>query len=125
MATANKTSKPARTAAAAAPKAAARAEVKTKAAPAKPAKSSIKKSAGLKKEAALTKAAAAPRKQPAKKAAGPAKPPISTEQRRHYIEVAAYFIAERTGFSASSALDHWTQAEAEIDRLLSEGKLNT
>ena len=124
MANVNKTSKPAKTATATATKAAARVEVKAKAAPAQPAKSSVKKSA-TPKQAALTKAAAPPRKQPAKKAAGPAKPPISADQRRHYIEVAAYFIAERTGFSASSALDHWTQAEAEIDRLLSEGKLNT
>ncbi|MCX7172266.1 MAG: DUF2934 domain-containing protein, partial [Proteobacteria bacterium] len=52
------------------------------------------------------------------------KPKISAEQRRHYVEVAAYFIAERNGFSASSVLDHWVQAEAEIERLLKEGKIN-
>ncbi|MBI5922483.1 MAG: DUF2934 domain-containing protein [Betaproteobacteria bacterium] len=57
--------------------------------------------------------------------AKPATPKVSSEQRRHYIEVAAYFIAERNGFAPDSVLDHWVQAEAEIDRLLREGKLNT
>ena len=53
-----------------------------------------------------------------------AKPPISGKQRLHYIEVAAYFIAERRGFAGASPHEDWAQAEREIDRLLSEGKLN-
>lgn len=50
-------------------------------------------------------------------------PEISPEQRRHYVEVAAYFIAERRGFLGGSEMEDWVQAEAEIDRLLREGIL--
>lgn len=46
------------------------------------------------------------------------------EQRRNYIEVAAYFIAERHGFTPGRELADWASAEAEIDRLLAEGLLN-
>lgn len=78
----------------------------------------------------------------AKKAASPAKPaaakkgngakPVATkrrkdiplEQKQHYIEVAAYFMAERRGFNGGSELEDWIAAEAEIDRLLAEGLLN-
>lgn len=44
-------------------------------------------------------------------------------RRGHYIEVAAYFIAERHGFMAGRELDHWAEAEAEIDRLMKEEPL--
>ncbi len=37
--------------------------------------------------------------------------------------MAAYHIAERRGFAPGDPLDDWTQAEAEIDRLLAEGLL--
>lgn len=63
----------------------------------------------------------APRK-PAKKAGGEGVRILSDEQRRYYVEVAAYYIAERRGFCGSQ-LEDWVQAEAEIDRLLSEGIL--
>jgi hypothetical protein len=49
---------------------------------------------------------------------------VGAEQRRNYIEVAAYYIAERRGFIGGNEMDDWAAAEAEIDRLLSEGKLN-
>lgn len=49
---------------------------------------------------------------------------IDPEQRRNYIEVAAYYIAERRGFTHGNARDDWAAAEMEIDRLLAEGKLN-
>ncbi len=49
---------------------------------------------------------------------------VSEDQRRHYIEVAAYYIAERRGFVGGSPEEDWQAAEAEIDRLLAEGKLN-
>jgi phage repressor protein C with HTH and peptisase S24 domain len=49
---------------------------------------------------------------------------VDTEQRRNYIEVAAYYIAERRGFIGGNEADDWAAAEIEIDRLLSEGKLN-
>lgn len=48
---------------------------------------------------------------------------IPLEQRRHYVEVAAYHIAERRGFTVGNPLEDWMQAEAEIDRLLAEGRL--
>lgn len=50
--------------------------------------------------------------------------PVTSEQRHHYIEVAAYYIAERRGFDAGGHDEDWAQAELEIDRLLAEGKLN-
>ena len=53
-----------------------------------------------------------------------AKAAIPTEQRRHYIEVAAYYIAERRGFASGDPMADWSAAEAEIDRLLAEGLLN-
>ncbi len=49
---------------------------------------------------------------------------VESEQRRNYIEVAAYYIAERRGFIGGNEADDWAAAEIEIDRLLSEGKLN-
>lgn len=48
---------------------------------------------------------------------------IPTEQRTHYVEMAAYYIAERRGFAPGNPLEDWVQAEAEIDRLLAEGRL--
>lgn len=50
--------------------------------------------------------------------------PVTSEQRHHYIEVAAYYIAERRGFDAGCHDEDWVQAGLEIDRLLAEGKLN-
>jgi hypothetical protein len=91
-------------------------------------KAPVKKSAAPKPKAVVANIVAkpaAPPKKPLKAATKPGAPKVSAEQRRHYVEVAAYFIAERNGFAADSVLDHWVQAEAEIDRLLKEGKLNT
>jgi hypothetical protein len=76
---------------------------------------------------AVPKVAAKPAAKPA--AAKPQKPGskkpanISLEKRKHYIEMAAYYIAERRGFAPGNLLDDWVQAEAEIDRLLAEGRL--
>jgi hypothetical protein len=47
---------------------------------------------------------------------------LSDEQRRNCIEIAAYYIAENRGFSGCD-LENWQVAEAKIDRLLVEGKL--
>lgn len=47
---------------------------------------------------------------------------LSEEQRRQYVEVAAYYIAERDGFNGGCDLENWLAAEAEIDRLLAEDK---
>jgi len=84
-----------------------------------------KKAAVAKKAAAPAKPAAAP--QAAAKAAkvvSRARAEVPAEQRRNYVEVAAYYIAERHGFTPGRELDDWASAEAEIDRLLREGLLN-
>lgn len=95
-----------------------------------PAKTASAKAAPVK--AAPAKAAAA-KVLPAAAAAGTKggksapvrrKHATNPEQRRNYIEVAAYFIAERHGFMPGRELADWAAAEAEIDRLLGEGKLN-
>lgn len=49
---------------------------------------------------------------------------VDAERRRHYVEVAAYFIAERQGFPGGCDAEHWRAAEAEIDRLIADGKLS-
>lgn len=68
---------------------------------------------------------AAPKAGAAKPVAARAKKPrtVPPEQRRNYIEMAAYYIAERRGFVPGNPLEDWVQAEAEIDRLLAEGLL--
>lgn len=98
--------------------------VKAEAAPKVPA---AKKPAAAK--APAKKPAAAKKAVPAKKAAAvvaeqPNVVPVLThDQRRYYVEVAAYYIAERRGFHGGSQMDDWVQAEEEIDRLVREGVL--
>jgi hypothetical protein len=48
---------------------------------------------------------------------------VDPERRRNYVEIAAYYIAERRGFIGGNEIDDWAAAEAEIDRLLVDGKL--
>jgi len=48
---------------------------------------------------------------------------LSDDQRQHYIEVAAYHMAESGGFNSGSDIENWLAAEVEIDQLLAEGKL--
>jgi len=43
---------------------------------------------------------------------------VTPEERQRYVSEAAFFIAERRGFSGGSELDDWLQAEAQIDQLL-------
>ena len=75
-----------------------------------PAKKAVPKAGAAKTVAARTKK--------------PNKPnTVPPEQRRNYIEMAAYYIAERRGFAPGNPLEDWVQAEAEIDRLLAEGLL--
>jgi hypothetical protein len=83
--------------------------------------------------AAATKMPAAKRVTAAKKAspaepkesATPAtKPALSAEQRNHYVEVAAFYIAERRGFAPGNATDDWRAAEAEVDRLIASGRFS-
>jgi hypothetical protein len=83
------------------------------------------------------KAAVAPTKPPAGKTSAAkmaavetpaAKPPaksavsgtrVTAEQRRGMICEAAYYQAERRGFSGGDPLQDWIAAEAEVDRMLS------
>lgn len=93
-----------------------------------PAKTAAK-SAVAKKPVKAAPVKAAAKAAPAKAAAGKGAPArrrsaTNPEQRRNYIEVAAYFIAERHGFMPGRELADWAAAEAEIDRLLAAGKLN-
>jgi hypothetical protein len=63
---------------------------------------------------------------PTRKPSAPTKvklPRVSNEQRSAFVEVAAYYIAERHGFTGGREAEDWLAAEAEIDRLLKEGKL--
>ncbi len=46
----------------------------------------------------------------------------SEDQRQQYIEVAAYYIAERSEADRCCDLDNWLAAEAEIDQLLAANK---
>lgn len=73
----------------------------------------------------VKEAPAAKKTVPKKTAANPANqvPQLGAEQRRYYVEIAAYYIAERRGFSGGSEFEDWVQAETEIDRLLREGIL--
>jgi hypothetical protein len=110
---------------------------KTAATPAKAVKAAAPKIATTKPAPAKT---AAPKTTAAKPAAKPAavKPKMDTktskavtvrsavtpDQRNFYIEVAAYYIAERRGFHGGCELSDWTQAEKEIDELLASGRIN-
>jgi hypothetical protein len=49
---------------------------------------------------------------------------LPADQRHYYVEVAAYYIAERRGFHGGSELEDWAAAAEEVDRLLREGVLN-
>lgn len=77
----------------------------------------------------VAKAKAAPKAAPKAAAVKPVPPlakmpaGVSPEQRRNYVEVAAYHIAERRRFAPGNPLQDWVQAEAEIDRLIAAGLL--
>jgi hypothetical protein len=49
----------------------------------------------------------------------PGKPATNPQIRHEMIECAAYYRAEKRGFSGGSELEDWLEAEAEIDRTLS------
>ena len=55
------------------------------------------------------------------KASTAPKPVLSTEQRNHYVSVAAFYIAERRGFTLGNPAVDWMEAEAEVDRLIASG----
>jgi hypothetical protein len=49
---------------------------------------------------------------------------VAPEQRRRYIEVAAYYLAERRGFRHGDETADWLTAEAEVDHLLADSAFN-
>lgn len=74
-------------------------------------------------------AKAAVKKSPAKKVA-PAKAKaapvaarraVTIEQRQHYIQVAAFYVAQRRGFAPGNPMDDWATAEVEVDELILSG----
>ena len=96
------------------PKAKARAPAKkVVAAPAAAAKTPVKKSAAKKSS-------------PAKTSATPmvTRPAVTPEQRHHYIEVAAFYVAQRRGFAPGNPADDWAMAEREVDGLIASGHFN-
>lgn len=52
-------------------------------------------------------------------------PLLSSEQRSHYVSVAAFYIAERRGFTLGDPTEDWLAAEAEVDRLIASGHFPT
>jgi hypothetical protein len=71
------------------------------------------------KAAAKLKAPAKPKAAPAAKAVA-----LSLEQRNHYVQVAAFYIAERRGFAAGDPAADWAAAEEEVSRLIASGHFN-
>ena len=45
-------------------------------------------------------------------------PAVSPDDRDRWVEVAAYYIAQRRGFAEGSPLEDWLAAEREFERLL-------
>ena len=80
--------------------------------------SAAKPATATRAKTGATKATAPTKPATAKKPAA-----VAPEQRRNYVEVAAYYIAARRGFAPGDPLQDWIQAEAEVDRLLGEGLL--
>lgn len=62
--------------------------------------------------------------QPKTVAAAKAKAVLSAEQRNNYVEVAAFYIAERRGFVPGNPAEDWCAAEQEVDRLIATGHFN-
>ena len=91
--------------------------VKTKA-PAKTATATKPRTLAKAEPPAKAKPAAVPRSRRTAPKGG-----VPPDQRRHYVEVAAYFIAEQRGFLGGCEIEDWVLAESEIERMLKEGKL--
>ena len=109
----------------AAPAASAKPAAKPVVAAAKPVASKAVAAPAAKKAApkpVATKAVApvAKAKAPAKKAATVSRE-IDPAQRANYIEVAAFYIAERRGFRPGNPEQDYLEAAAEIDRLIAGG----
>lgn len=77
------------------------------------AKKAVKKKAASKKKAPAKKVVAK-KKTATKKAV---KKSVGAEQRYKMIEDAAYYLAEKSGFSGNT-VEHWVRAEKQIDAQL-------
>jgi Protein of unknown function (DUF2934) len=73
-----------------------------------PAASSPEKKAAPAKKAATTKKAATSKSNHS----------VTPEERWQMISEAAYFLAEKRGFSGGNPCDDWTQAESQVDALI-------
>lgn len=60
---------------------------------------------------------------PAVEVEGAVELPVDSGSRQEMIATAAYFLAERRGFSGGGDLDDWLTAEADIDRRLASDSL--
>lgn len=127
MATSAKTSKPPKTLKtllSATPKTAPRTRTKAKVEAVEAVKPKPLKSNAVVRKTTVADAKAKPAKTKAAAKVKPSILPIPDEHRRRYIELAAFYIAERRGFSGGNTLEDWLQAEAEIEQLLRQGKIN-
>lgn len=79
-------------------------------------KTSAAKSASTKRSVKSPKSAV---KKSAAKSKAPAKRSISPEEHYHMVQTAAYFRAQRDGFSGD-AMNYWIQAEQEVDEMLKQ-----
>lgn len=85
---------------------------------------------GASKKAPVKKHGATPDKKTAGKASPHKRTParssthINPSQRHRMIEVAAYYIAEKRGFSGTDPLQDWFRAEHEVDELLNANHLD-
>jgi hypothetical protein len=61
-------------------------------------------------------------KAPAKSKAVKSTARLSEDQRNNYVQVAAFYIAERRGFTPGNPAEDWAAAEVEIDRLIASGQ---
>lgn len=85
----------------------------------------VKKAPAAKKASASKDSAAAPAKKPARSKAAPAQSNVvSLDERHHLIEVAAYYIAERQGFTGD-AEQHWLEASQQIDAMIASGSFTS
>jgi hypothetical protein len=50
-------------------------------------------------------------------------PAVYPDQRHQLIQLAAYYIAERRGFTGVSSDEDWLQAEQDVDALIAAGQL--
>ena len=80
-------------------------------------KKSVKKKSVAKKKASVKKAAVK------KTATGKQQSSLSYQQRYQMISEAAYLIAEKQNFVPGSEMEHWLQAEQQIDSWIKVKKI--